>query len=170
VVNGPLPISGPSIVGELWLHRSDGGRIKLLNSAVNPSFLSIKVDINKAGGFTGAQSATIASTSVYTLAGGQTGSEDLSIGDITEIFLNGVSIYQLNSGSGVNTFPPLMFHANSGDRLRIFARNTDISDEDATSIWLFAPDGNGIKLLHAGIEGISGDPDGIFMDVTYLLP
>lgn len=148
-------------ISELWLHYRgnqsnifDDSRkvsLKLLHAALSPSRINIDFKFEK-NDFGIPQSSTIASSSVYTLSSGSTGSEQLTFSAEMSIKVNGAEIYSRISSDEVIS-PPITFPANSNDILQIEMGGFSSSYNHGaiSSIWLHNPSGNGIKLIQGGI-------------------
>ena len=145
----------PDRVGEMWLHDIHGGGVKLLHGAIYPSYLSMTFIINDLEIVNEEQSSSIESTSMYMLAGGKAGSEYIEIDASLEIYINNTIIYSKGFIRD-DSIKPIAFQAMSGDELRFVAsrvssRETDDFD-NISALWLFTPSGEGIKLIHNGIN------------------
>jgi len=162
--------SGLSGFGELWMHDFLGNGVKLVHPTKYPSLLALKFDVQSSD-YGSDQNSTISNLSGYMLAGDSLGLADIELGDTVEISINEQIIYEMSSASSPVKFSPLVFKAIPGDKLHIVVKNSDQVDQNISSLWLFTPSGDGIKLFHGGVEGDSSiDFHNTFIDVSYELP
>lgn len=145
---------------DLWLHyRGNKSNIfddskklnlKLLHTALSPSRINIDFIFDK-NDFETPQNSTIASSSIYTLSSGQTGSEQLIFSSAINIKVNGISIYSQTGNDKIIT-EAITFSANLNDVLQIEIGDFSSSYNQGTisSIWLHNPSGSGAKLIQGG--------------------
>jgi hypothetical protein len=155
---------GGNAIGEMWVH-SIGKSMKLIHPAATASFLNSSFGIYNQE-FDLPQSSTIAGSSSYTLSGGSTGAEGITMITPLEISLNGTPIYT-HAASPIFVQPPIVFTAALGDVLRIRAGGAYPSAE-LSSFWLHAPSGNGIKLFQA-MRSRDTQYTSVFFDARYVL-
>ncbi|HJX17546.1 MAG TPA: hypothetical protein VJ437_05045 [Acidiferrobacterales bacterium] len=155
---------GGNAIGEMWVH-SLGKSMKLIHPAANASYLSVSFAIDNQE-FDLPQSSIIAGSSSYTLSGGSTGAEGITMITPLEISLNGTPIYT-HAASPIFVQPPIVFPAAPGDVLRIRAGGAYPSAE-LSSIWLHTPSGNGIKLFQA-MRSSDTQYTSVFFDARYVL-
>jgi hypothetical protein len=161
--------SAQSEYADIWFHNTHGGKVKLLQKAESPSFIIMDFSVNAYGGLDADQTSSMASSSDYMLAGGSAGMGDIEFDASFEVFINGQSIYSKNANASNAITAPITFQAETGDRLRIVASVEDEQQHKVAPLWLFTPDGNGIKLFHGGLIKRIFDTSAD-MDVQYALP
>ena len=142
-------------IGELWIHNrgftsriindSKDKPLKLHHSSLITSVINYEFSFDNTD-FELPQSSTIASSSVYTLSSGSTGSEWLSFYSPTKIIANGVTIFE-KTNYGEQFIMPITFSENVNMILRI-----EMLNGKSSSIWIHAPSGKGTKLLQRGLS------------------
>ncbi len=162
--------SAASEYAEMWFHNTHGGKVKLLHKAEAPSLMIIDFSVNAYGGLDADQTSSMASSSDYMLAGGSAGMGDIEFDASFEVFINGLSIYSKIANASNEITAPITFQAEAGDRLRIVASIDDEQQHNVAPLWLFTPDGNGIKLFHGGSIVDRRSQSNVVMDVQYDLP
>ncbi len=155
-------------IGEMWAHLDATKRVKLIHPAISPSFLIAHFFFQDYE-LLSPQSSTNASSSGYVLSSSGDGSGLLTMQADTTIYVNNIIIFQ-DANPPLTPVSPIMFNAVSGDTLRIVFNQVPLSTSGAiSSIWLIAPNGNGIKLLQSATFN-PVDAGGLYADVSYALP